>query len=422
MPQLYTVENGLAKRHDIDSPSFLEANPRYLTQPISVLAAKGGTGKSNVTVAQALSLAAMGYNVLVVDMDPTNHSVPSHLGMHDYGFRLNAIPGMGQFLLLPKGHGSKKGLLASIVHQSFSRNSTGADEVALDPRIDARSVYLVYGGDRSYRNRTENVNYVERFGEFVSLIRNARVLTEKKGSKLVFPKPEATLELPRFHFIFYDMCAGSENYVVDGSVYARRQFVLEVDSSVLNPAFDATDRIKQRGIMHYGQKAELDESTIRRLQNVATAKRVAHEEMTISLREEITRIKADVNLTQHESLDVIVNFIANFSILVVLTKESMERSKEFFRDAILPYSIEYGVEARLIGNFLQDSLVHEAMQLRRDPSGRIIMPMNFYALPHINVEGMKIPITPNDDIIRNVDALTQNLLQQIKWPVPEEVK
>ena len=59
------------------------AKPGSLTKVYAIASGKGGVGKSSVTVNLALSLAAQGLKVGVVDADIYGHSVPAMLGVAD---------------------------------------------------------------------------------------------------------------------------------------------------------------------------------------------------------------------------------------------------------------------------------------------------------------------------------------------------
>ena len=59
------------------------SQPGSLTRVIAVASGKGGVGKSSVTVNLALSMAAQGLRVGVVDADIYGHSVPAMLGVAD---------------------------------------------------------------------------------------------------------------------------------------------------------------------------------------------------------------------------------------------------------------------------------------------------------------------------------------------------
>jgi ATP-binding protein involved in chromosome partitioning len=59
------------------------AQPGSLTKVYAIASGKGGVGKSSVTVNLALSLAALGLKVGVVDADIYGHSVPAMLGVAD---------------------------------------------------------------------------------------------------------------------------------------------------------------------------------------------------------------------------------------------------------------------------------------------------------------------------------------------------
>src|SRR5918998_1478546 len=59
------------------------AQPGSLTKVYAVASGKGGVGKSSVTVNLALSMAASGLKVGVVDADIYGHSVPAMLGIAD---------------------------------------------------------------------------------------------------------------------------------------------------------------------------------------------------------------------------------------------------------------------------------------------------------------------------------------------------
>ncbi len=59
------------------------AKPDSLTKVYAIASGKGGVGKSSVTVNLALSLAAQGLKVGVVDADIYGHSVPAMLGVAD---------------------------------------------------------------------------------------------------------------------------------------------------------------------------------------------------------------------------------------------------------------------------------------------------------------------------------------------------
>ncbi len=59
------------------------AQPGSLTKVYAIASGKGGVGKSSVTVNLALSLAAQGLKVGVVDADIYGHSVPDMLGIGD---------------------------------------------------------------------------------------------------------------------------------------------------------------------------------------------------------------------------------------------------------------------------------------------------------------------------------------------------
>ena len=59
------------------------AQPGSLTKVYAIASGKGGVGKSSVTVNLALSLAAQGLKVGVVDADIYGHSVPAMLGVAD---------------------------------------------------------------------------------------------------------------------------------------------------------------------------------------------------------------------------------------------------------------------------------------------------------------------------------------------------
>ena len=59
------------------------AQPGSLTKVFAIASGKGGVGKSSVTVNLALSLAAQGLKVGIVDADIYGHSVPAMLGVAD---------------------------------------------------------------------------------------------------------------------------------------------------------------------------------------------------------------------------------------------------------------------------------------------------------------------------------------------------
>ncbi len=59
------------------------AQPGSLTKVIAVASGKGGVGKSSVTVNLAVSMAAQGLKVGIVDADIYGHSVPAMLGIAD---------------------------------------------------------------------------------------------------------------------------------------------------------------------------------------------------------------------------------------------------------------------------------------------------------------------------------------------------
>ena len=59
------------------------AQPGSLTKVYAIASGKGGVGKSSVTVNLALSLAAQGLKVGIVDADIYGHSVPAMLGVAD---------------------------------------------------------------------------------------------------------------------------------------------------------------------------------------------------------------------------------------------------------------------------------------------------------------------------------------------------
>lgn len=59
------------------------AQPGSLTKVYAIASGKGGVGKSSITVNLALSLAAQGLKVGVVDADIYGHSVPAMLGVAD---------------------------------------------------------------------------------------------------------------------------------------------------------------------------------------------------------------------------------------------------------------------------------------------------------------------------------------------------
>ena len=59
------------------------AQPGSLTRVIAVASGKGGVGKSSITVNLALSLAARGRSVGIVDADVYGHSIPAMLGLVD---------------------------------------------------------------------------------------------------------------------------------------------------------------------------------------------------------------------------------------------------------------------------------------------------------------------------------------------------
>jgi ATP-binding protein involved in chromosome partitioning len=59
------------------------AQPGSLTKVFAIASGKGGVGKSSVTVNLALSMAARGMKVGVVDADIYGHSVPAMLGVAD---------------------------------------------------------------------------------------------------------------------------------------------------------------------------------------------------------------------------------------------------------------------------------------------------------------------------------------------------
>jgi ATP-binding protein involved in chromosome partitioning len=59
------------------------AKPDSLTKVYAIASGKGGVGKSSVTVNLALSLAAQGLKVGIVDADIYGHSVPAMLGIAD---------------------------------------------------------------------------------------------------------------------------------------------------------------------------------------------------------------------------------------------------------------------------------------------------------------------------------------------------
>jgi len=60
------------------------AQPGSLTKVFAIASGKGGVGKSSVTVNLALSMAAQGLKVGVVDADIYGHSVPAMLGVADH--------------------------------------------------------------------------------------------------------------------------------------------------------------------------------------------------------------------------------------------------------------------------------------------------------------------------------------------------
>ena len=72
-----TLSGGQAQR---DIPF---AQPGSLTKVFAIASGKGGVGKSSVTVNLALSMAAKGMKVGVVDADIYGHSVPAMLGVAD---------------------------------------------------------------------------------------------------------------------------------------------------------------------------------------------------------------------------------------------------------------------------------------------------------------------------------------------------
>src|SRR6476469_7633586 len=72
-----TLRGGQAQR---DIPF---AQPGSLTKVFAIASGKGGVGKSSVTVNLALSMAAKGMKVGVVDADIYGHSVPAMLGVAD---------------------------------------------------------------------------------------------------------------------------------------------------------------------------------------------------------------------------------------------------------------------------------------------------------------------------------------------------
>ena len=59
------------------------AQPGSLTKVFAIASGKGGVGKSSVTVNLALSMAAQGLRVGIVDADIYGHSVPAMLGIAD---------------------------------------------------------------------------------------------------------------------------------------------------------------------------------------------------------------------------------------------------------------------------------------------------------------------------------------------------
>ena len=59
------------------------SQPGSLTRVIAIASGKGGVGKSSVTVNLALSMAAQGLRVGVIDADIYGHSVPAMLGVAD---------------------------------------------------------------------------------------------------------------------------------------------------------------------------------------------------------------------------------------------------------------------------------------------------------------------------------------------------
>jgi ATP-binding protein involved in chromosome partitioning len=83
--------------------------PDSLTRVIAVTSGKGGVGKSTVTANLAVSLAARGFAVGLVDADVHGFSIPGLLGLHDPDRPGRAVrpTRVDEMILPPVGHGVK---------------------------------------------------------------------------------------------------------------------------------------------------------------------------------------------------------------------------------------------------------------------------------------------------------------------------
>ncbi|TDD83520.1 MRP family ATP-binding protein [Saccharopolyspora karakumensis] len=88
-------------RGDAEEPRIPFAEPGSMTRVYCVASGKGGVGKSSVTVNLAVSMAARGLSVGVVDADIYGHSVPRMLGA---GGKPTQVEKM---IMPPQSHGVK---------------------------------------------------------------------------------------------------------------------------------------------------------------------------------------------------------------------------------------------------------------------------------------------------------------------------
>lgn len=97
----------MSLRGGVEEPTIPFADPDSTTRVYAVASGKGGVGKSSMTVNLAVSLAARGFKVGVLDADIYGHSVPGLLGSEQ---RPTAVDDM---IMPPIAHGVK---LISIGH------------------------------------------------------------------------------------------------------------------------------------------------------------------------------------------------------------------------------------------------------------------------------------------------------------------